>query len=94
MIPIFLSRPNPFTYEQAVFLEFLVEKLNVAQMKNITLYHLNNFLIILDLPYTMLSIVPSISSMPLSMSSSWIDIFVPLIVTRVSGRDATTVVSE
>lgn len=37
MIPIFLSRPNPFTYEQAVFLEFLVEKLNVAQMKNITL---------------------------------------------------------
>lgn len=37
MIPIFLSRPNPFTYEQAIFLEFLIKKINVTQMKSITL---------------------------------------------------------
>jgi hypothetical protein len=37
MIPIFLSRPNPFTDEQAIFLELLIKKLNITKMQNITL---------------------------------------------------------
>jgi hypothetical protein len=37
MIPIFLSRPNPFTNEQEIFLNILVELLHKNDMKNITL---------------------------------------------------------
>lgn len=37
MIPIFLSRPNPFNNEQVYFLDILIKKLNAFQMKNVTL---------------------------------------------------------
>lgn len=37
MIQIFLSRPNPFTCEQAYFLKLLEQQLNKVNMKNITL---------------------------------------------------------
>lgn len=37
MIPIFISRPNPFTREQAYFLNLLEQNINKVQMKNITL---------------------------------------------------------
>lgn len=37
MIPIFLSRPNPFTNEQAYFLDKLIQKMSVTMLENITL---------------------------------------------------------
>ncbi len=37
MTPIFLSRPNPFTYEQDFFLEKLISYLNNNGLKNCTL---------------------------------------------------------
>lgn len=37
MIPIFLSRPNPFTNEQSYFLDMLIKRINDVQLKNITL---------------------------------------------------------
>lgn len=37
MIPIFLSRPNPFTNEHSYFLNTLIKKLNNVQLENITL---------------------------------------------------------
>jgi hypothetical protein len=37
MIPIFLSRPNPFTKEQNLFLNALIELLHKNDLKNITL---------------------------------------------------------
>ena len=37
MIPIFLSRPNPYTNEQSYFLEQIIIILNEAGLQNITL---------------------------------------------------------
>ena len=37
MIPIFLSRPNPFTYEQDLFLSEVISFLKENNMNNITL---------------------------------------------------------
>lgn len=37
MIPIFLSRPNPFTNQQSYFLDVLIQKMSNVQLKNITL---------------------------------------------------------
>lgn len=37
IIPVFLSRPNPYTYEQQFFLDVLVKKINDYNMSNITL---------------------------------------------------------
>lgn len=37
MIPIFISRPNPYTKEQAYFLKQIINVLNKADLHNITL---------------------------------------------------------
>lgn len=37
MIPIFLSRPNPYTNEQAYFLKQIIRILNKAGLQNVTL---------------------------------------------------------
>ncbi|RGH94797.1 hypothetical protein DW708_08780 [Ruminococcus sp. AM27-11LB] len=37
MIPIFLSRPNPFTNEQSYFIDELITKMTDVQLRNITL---------------------------------------------------------
>lgn len=37
MIPVFISRPNPYTYEQAYFLKKIIDVLNKESLENITL---------------------------------------------------------
>lgn len=37
MIPVFISRPNPFTFEQAYFLDQIINVLNTSDFQNITL---------------------------------------------------------
>ncbi len=37
MIPVFISRPNPYTHEQAYFLKKIIDVLNKESIENITL---------------------------------------------------------